>query len=121
MDQFELKKKDFSGKNPSRRALRIPLHMPLLHPAEGMAKYYEERSSSVLLTHDDFKILFDPVVETILSLINDQVSRTASMKETAIETIVLVGGFAASPYLTEKVSEWCKARCIALTTPVSGA
>lgn len=121
MDQFELKKKDFSSKNPSRRPHRLPLHMPLLKQTARLDEYYEKRSSSVLLTHKDYKSLFDPVVDTILDLIDEQLSQIKEKDETAIETIVLVGGFGSSPYLRESISEWCRARDIRLTTPVSGA
>jgi tRNA A37 threonylcarbamoyltransferase TsaD len=121
MDQFELKKKDFGGSAPSKRAHRIQLHMPGLKPTAEMEQYYEKRSSSILLRHQDYKSLFDPVVDTILDLIDDQVSQIKTSGETAIETIVLVGGFGSSPYLRENISSWCQYRNIRLTTPISGA
>lgn len=120
MDQFELRKKDFSCKTPSRRAHRIPLHMPLLKQIPNLYKYYEKRSSSVLLTHEDYKSLFHPVVNMILGLINEQVSQIKAKVEKAIETIVLVSGFGSSPYLRETISECCRARDIRLTTTISG-
>lgn len=121
MDQFELKKKDFGSSAPSRRAHRIPLHMPLLKQTPDLDQYYEKRSSSVLLRHEDYKLLFDPVVDTIIDLIDNQVSQIKESGETAITTIVLVGGFGSSPYLKENISTWCQSRNIRLTTPMSGA
>lgn len=121
MDQFEQKKKDFSVKTPNKRALRIPLFMPNLQNRAVMDKHYERHSSSVLLTHEDMQAIFDPVVATVLRLIDDQLTRTKADKETPISTIVLVGGFASSPYLSQRIVEWCKERDITLTTPMSGA
>lgn len=121
MDRFEQRKKDFSRSNARRRVHRIPLFMPDLKHSPKTESYYEKRSSSVLLTFEDFKELFHPVVKKIVGLIDDQVSRTAEQKETPITTIVLVGGFASSPYLRESIQEWCEEHEIRLTTPMSGA
>ncbi|KKP05800.1 hypothetical protein THAR02_02084 [Trichoderma harzianum] len=121
MDQFELKKKDFSKKTPSKRAHRLMLHMPGLKVSSSMEKYYERRSSSVLLTQDDYKMLFDPVINMIIRLVEEQVNQIEWNKERPIETIVLVGGFGSSPYLKEQLTEWCQDRGIRLTTPITGA
>ncbi|KAK4079792.1 hypothetical protein Trihar35433_897 [Trichoderma harzianum] len=121
MDQFELKKKDFSKKTPSKRAHRLMLHMPGLKVNSAMEKYYERRSSSVLLTQEDYKMLFDPVIDMIIRLVEEQVSQIKMKKERPIETIVLVGGFGSSPYLKEQLTEWCQNRGIRLTTPITGA
>lgn len=121
MDHFEQRKKDFSHSNASRRAHRIPLFIPGLKHSSSTEKFYEKRSSSILLTHEDFKQLFDPVVKKILALIDDQVYRTKKNGETPITTIVLVGGFASSPYLRESIQHWCDANEMRLTTPMSGA
>ncbi|KAH6606450.1 actin-like ATPase domain-containing protein [Trichoderma cornu-damae] len=121
MDQFELKKKDFSMKTPSRRAHRLVLHMPDLKVTPAMEKYYERRSSSVLLTQADYKMLFDQTIEMVIKLVEEQVNQIKEKKERPIETIVLVGGFGSSPYLKERLTEWCQTRGIRLTTPISGA
>ncbi|KAK2594476.1 hypothetical protein QQS21_007823 [Conoideocrella luteorostrata] len=121
MDLFESKKKDFSSHTSSRRACRIPLYMPLLQNTTEMDKYYDRRVSAVMLTEDDFRFMFDPVVNMVIDLINEQVSQIKKKNETAIETIVLVGGFGSSPYLKELISEWCLERGMRLTTPMSGA
>ncbi|KAK1240839.1 hypothetical protein MKX07_006272 [Trichoderma sp. CBMAI-0711] len=121
MDQFELKKKDFSMMTPSKRAHRLVLHMPDLKITPTIEKYYERRSSSVLLTQEDYKMLFDPVVDMVISLIQDQVNQIKKKQEQRIETIVLVGGFGSSPYLKERLTEWSETRSIRLTTPITGA
>ncbi|KAL7802898.1 actin-like ATPase domain-containing protein [Trichoderma afarasin] len=121
MDQFELKKKDFSKKTPSKRAHRLMLHMPGLKVSSAIEKYYERRSSSVLLTQEDYKGLFDPVISMIIRLVEEQVNQIKLKKERPIETIVLVGGFGSSPYLKEQLTEWCQNKGIRLTTPITGA
>ncbi|KAM0670580.1 hypothetical protein MY8738_000775 [Beauveria namnaoensis] len=121
MNQFEQRKKDFSHGNVSRRAHRIPLFMPALNYTSKTEQFYEKRSSSILLTHKDLKDIFDPVVKKILALIKDQVDRTKELGETPIDTIVLVGGFASSPYLRESIRGWCDENEMRLTTPMSGA
>ncbi|KAM3433684.1 hypothetical protein MY4824_005810 [Beauveria thailandica] len=121
MNQFEQRKKDFSRGNVSRRAHRIPLFMPAMNYTSETEKFYEKRSSSVLLTHEDLQNIFDPVVKKILALVRDQVDRTKELGETRISTIVLVGGFASSPYLRESIQDWCDENEMRLTTPMSGA
>ncbi|OTA02216.1 hypothetical protein A9Z42_0025540 [Trichoderma parareesei] len=121
MDQFELKKKDFSMQTPSKRAHRLVLHMPQLQLTMKTAKYYEKRSSSILLTQEDYKMLFDPVVDMIIGLVQDQVNQVRKKGECPIESIVLVGGFGSSPYLKERLTEWSETRGIRLTTPITGA
>ncbi|KAL6811160.1 actin-like ATPase domain-containing protein [Trichoderma sp. SZMC 28013] len=121
MDQFELKKKDFSRKTPSKRAHRLMLHMPGLTHSPFIEKYYERRSSSVLLTQEDYKMLFDPVINMIIRLVEEQVNQIKLKKERPVETIVLVGGFGSSPYLKEQLTEWSQKRGIRVTTPITGA
>ncbi len=121
MDHFEQRKKDFSHSSANRRAHRIPLFMPALTHSSNTEKFYEKRSSSVLLTHKDLELLFDPVLTKIVSLIEDQVCRTKKQGETPISVVVLVGGFASSPYLKESIQKWCEENRIRLTTPISGA
>ncbi|KAM3510631.1 hypothetical protein MY11210_005716 [Beauveria gryllotalpidicola] len=121
MNQFEQRKKDFSNGNINRRAHRIPLLMPALNYTSKTETFYEKRSSSILLTHQDFKDIFNPVVKKILALIEDQVYRTREQGGTPISTIVLVGGFASSPYLRESIQDWCDENEMRLTTPMSGA
>ncbi|EXU96065.1 HSPA12-like nucleotide binding domain family protein [Metarhizium robertsii] len=63
--------------------------MPPLYLTPEAEKSYEKRSSSVLVTQADYKSLFDPVVNIIIDLIDDQVSQIAE-RETASQDIVLV-------------------------------
>ncbi|OAA77585.1 Hsp70 family protein [Akanthomyces lecanii RCEF 1005] len=105
MNQLEQRKKDFSCRNPSRRAYRLSLHIPKLKRNRATEKYYERRSSSVLLTHEDLQQMFDPAVKKVLKLIANQVDQAAEVGEVSIDTIAL---------------DWCTANGIRFTTPVSG-
>lgn len=122
MDSFESKKKDFKLKNlATRRDARVQLFMPLLKRTPDLERYYERRSHSVLLSKADFQTIFDPVVDKIIKLIEDQINRVKRMDERPIETIILVGGFGSSPYLNERLADWCEPREIRLTIPATGA
>jgi hypothetical protein len=121
MDQFELKKRDFSMKTPSRRPYRLSLPMQSLVVTPEMEKYYDAGFSDILLTQEDMKGLFDPVMDVIIKLVGDQVAQVKRNNEPQIKTTVLVGGFGSSPYITEKLTEWCAEQEIRLTTPWNGA
>ena len=122
MDIFEHKKRDFSMKNPSTKPQKISLVMPdLPKTMKDIDKFYDRMRSFVLLSHEDMKSLFDPVVDMIIKLVDDQVSQVKRLKAAPIETLVLIGGFGASPYLRERLQEWCAKSNIRLTTPWSGA
>ncbi|EHK17268.1 uncharacterized protein TRIVIDRAFT_134471, partial [Trichoderma virens Gv29-8] len=122
MDAFESKKKDFRMKNPAtRRPCRIQLYMPGLGVTSELGRYYDRKSHSVLLAQEDFKGIFDPVIDRIIKLIEDQMNKVEKINERPIETIVLVGGFGSSPYLNERLTDWCKVKGIRLTIPATGA
>jgi hypothetical protein len=121
MDVFEHKKRDFSMKNPSTKPIKIHLPMPALPIDSNLEQYYNRRLSYVLLSHADMKSLFDPVVDMVIKLVDDQVVKVKRAKAAPIDTLVLIGGFGASPYLRERLQEWCAKSSIRLTTPWSGA
>lgn len=121
MDLFEHKKRDFSMKNPSTKPQKIFLPMPGLPRDTNLEQYYDRRRSYVLLSHDDMKSLFDPVVDMIIRLVDDQVAQVKRLRAAPIDTLVLIGGFGASPYLRERLQEWCAKSNIRLTTPWIGA
>ncbi|KAL7934660.1 actin-like ATPase domain-containing protein [Trichoderma chlorosporum] len=122
MDAFESKKKDFKMEDSvTRKASRLPLRMPQLKMTPDLERYYQKRLYSVLLSQADFQAVFDPVIDNIIKLIQDQVDRVRQGNERPIETIILVGGFGSSPYLNERLAGWCRPRNIRLSTPATGA
>jgi tRNA A37 threonylcarbamoyltransferase TsaD len=120
MQQFESRKKNFSTATSNRRPVKLHLIMPELKNQQLQITGYDSRYSDILLSHDDMKNCFDPVVESIIDLINDQVNAVKMKGKPAVETIILVGGLGASPYIREKVQEWCTEKGIRLTTPWGG-
>lgn len=121
MDQFEMRKRDFSLETPSRKAYRLNLPMRELVVTPELEKYYDADFSVILLTKEDMKSLFDPVVEIILKLVKSQVDQVKRDKEPRIQTLCHVGGFGSSPYVKERLREWCSENDIRLTTPWNGA
>jgi len=119
MQQFESKKKSFSTVSSSRRPTKLHLIMPELNQWTQISGY-DSRYSDILLTHDDMKSCFDPVVESILDLTNDQVNAVKRKGKPAIETVILIGGLGSSPYIREKIQKWCTEKDIRLTTPWGG-
>jgi hypothetical protein len=51
--------------------------------------------------HDISKYIFDPVVDTVMTLIRKQIKKSY----TTIDTLFLLGGFGQSPYLYKKLHE----------------
>jgi hypothetical protein len=59
------------------------------------------------LTSDDVKMIFEPVVQTILELITLQLA-----KSSYVDSMVVVGGFAKSPYLYGRIVHKFGDRCL---------
>jgi hypothetical protein len=87
----------------------------------ALEKFYNDAMGQVILAIADMQALFDPVVEAVFKLVGGQVEQVRRGGEPRIETMVLVGGFGSSPYIKERLGEWCAERDIRLTTPVTGA
>ncbi|KAM0425881.1 hypothetical protein ACHAPT_008819 [Fusarium lateritium] len=121
MDQFEMAKRDFSAKQPKARPHRLNLFMESLEVTPELKKHYNERFGHVFVSHEDLRSSFDPVGDMIIDLVSDQVKRAKRETTKSINHMVLVGGFGSSPYIKERLQEWCQARHIRLTTPWSGA
>ncbi|KAK6536964.1 hypothetical protein TWF281_001171 [Arthrobotrys megalospora] len=65
--------------------------------------------SELELTAKDLKALFDPIVENVIQLIQDQVKIIQSQEGTEVApTIFLVGGFGESQYLYRCLVEWAE-------------
>lgn len=61
---------------------------------------------SLELTSDDVKMIFDPVVQTMLEQISAHLATSSS-----VDALLLVGGFAKSPYLCEQIVRKFGNRC----------
>ncbi|OCL13732.1 hsp70-like protein [Glonium stellatum] len=120
MQQFESKKRSFSSTAPSKRPAKLRLIMPELVRKEEDVIGYDKTYGEILLSHEDMKYCFDPVIDLIIDLVNSQVNAVRKQGIPPIETIVLVGGLGESPYVREKLFIWSKEGDMRLTTPWSG-
>ncbi|RSL72961.1 hypothetical protein CEP53_000914 [Fusarium sp. AF-6] len=121
MDHFEMAKRDFSLNHPKTRPHRLHLPMASLKGKSASKKYYDSRFGYVLITQEDMESLFEPVWDKIIGLVADQVNQVKRETSNGIDHLVLVGGFGSSPYVKERLKEWCLAQAIRMTTPWSGA
>src|SRR4051812_32849310 len=66
----------------------------------------DERDGHIELSRDDMLKLFDPVVEKIIDLIRKQINACESkLLSEQIDRIFLVGGFASSEYLFQRIKD----------------
>lgn len=99
MESFNRSKRSFQG--TEKRIKKIaPIKMDV-----SLSKSYDREELSVILTPEVMRGLFDPVIDSIIGLIDTQI-QTAKAGNSQINRVVLVGGFAASDYLITKVKKW---------------
>lgn len=122
LNSFELNKRSFSATGRPDKKTGLQLYMPrvLQDPnfSEKYENHYSLRTKRVLLSHEDWRALFDPVVDQVIKLVLDQVK--AASKVHPIQTLILVGGFGSAPYLQERLKGICREKRIRFTTPLSG-
>ncbi|KAF7157792.1 hypothetical protein CNMCM6106_003921 [Aspergillus hiratsukae] len=96
MKKFEIIKRDF-GNSDEETTFELPLNMTVANPDP---EFFDEEERLVLISSADLHSIFDPVIEQIVSLVQQQIAD--ARKETGkdiINRIVLVGGFGDSEYL----------------------
>lgn len=64
------------------------------------------------LTHEEMQSIFDPVIEHNLELIHNQLVQVGGVK-----VLVIVGGFAASPYLMSRITDRFAGRVPQIISP----
>ncbi|KAK5994653.1 Chaperone DnaK-like protein [Cladobotryum mycophilum] len=112
MSKFEDTKAKFGIPNALEWPTKLPLEMDTLDP-----DHYDNWTATVLLSHQDFENMFDPAIEKIISMLDDQLRQVKGQGKSRVENLILVGGFGSSPYLQERLSQWCKRDDIQLSTP----
>ncbi|KAF7862563.1 hypothetical protein EAF04_007436 [Stromatinia cepivora] len=103
MNAWEWLKKDFGNdmENPSMLELGpLYLNLPNSH-------LYDNDENVVYLSHEDMQLLFDPIVNQIMKLVQKQTEQAYKQKKAKIHRIVLVGGLGSSKYLHYKLRSWC--------------
>ncbi|KAH7027909.1 uncharacterized protein B0I36DRAFT_385836 [Microdochium trichocladiopsis] len=102
MGDFERTKRAFGSlTNDTTYGITLPLDVE-------QSAHYDEAYSEVLVTSTDMRSLFDPVVDHVIALLEQQVNASESGEAVKIKTIILVGGFGSSAYLQDKVRAWAK-------------
>jgi hypothetical protein len=76
-------------------------------------------SSRIIVTAEEVRDIFEQVVEPILDLVDRQLAemRDQDGPATGTEHVLLAGGFAASPYLQQRLSAHLEARAELLVLP----
>ncbi|EXJ65390.1 hypothetical protein A1O7_01731 [Cladophialophora yegresii CBS 114405] len=120
MVTFESRKQQFSVAN-TRKSYKLPLIMPELEKKSVTTPGYDKKYKDVILTEADMLQCFEPVVQGIIDLINDQVQSVKKRDEPEVKTVVLVGGLGCSKHVRDSVKKWCEEREIRMVTPWSGA
>lgn len=110
---WELQKCGFTGHMPDPLSLELPhgltkawMEVDQKRGRLKPADFYEEIEVSLT----DMKKIFDPVVQRVIQLMNEQMSPT-------INIIMVVGGFSASPYLINKIREAFGSRVKQIISP----
>ncbi|RHZ65659.1 Hsp70 family protein [Aspergillus thermomutatus] len=84
------------------RVYRLGLNMALNNPNPS---FFDPETLDVLLSSNDLRGIFDPVLRQITQLIHHQIeSANQEVGRFIINKIVSVGGFSQSPYLRERIS-----------------
>ncbi|KAL4733033.1 hypothetical protein BDV11DRAFT_200880 [Aspergillus similis] len=115
MRRFETLKRDF-GVSDEQTVHELPLNMTLDEPDP---RYFDEDERMVLISSDDLRTVFDPVVDQIIQLVRKQIEDANNEAgKDSINRIILVGGFGDSEYLREAFkSSFALNGKIAITVP----
>ncbi|KEY80192.1 Hsp70 [Aspergillus fumigatus] len=102
MGSFQTIKEEFSC-SAVDKVYRLPLAMALNNPNPTFS---DAENQFVLLSSNDVRGIFDPVLRGITQLIYRQIENAnQEVGRFIINKIVLVGGFSQSPYLRERISK----------------
>ncbi|KAF2102746.1 actin-like ATPase domain-containing protein [Rhizodiscina lignyota] len=101
MREFESIKVNF-GSETVDQTYEIPL---LLRGVQSCPNYDMEETM-VKFSKRDLQEFFEPVVQNVIGLIEQQVAQANIEKGKSINKIILVGGFGDSRYLLDAVREW---------------
>ncbi|KAH8694162.1 hypothetical protein BGW36DRAFT_430185 [Talaromyces proteolyticus] len=71
------------------------------------ADQYDTDNQEIILTNEELRSMFDPMVKNIFELIQGQVEEAKKETNTPITTIILCGGLAESKYIRFKIKAFC--------------
>ncbi|WAO91176.1 Actin-like ATPase domain-containing protein [Fusarium falciforme] len=110
MTAFESAKRRFSGSEDIFEIYPINL-------AVAQSELYDKSNMTILLPSADMQSLFDPVIDSIIRLVNNQIGGALRDHGERIEEVFLVGGFGDSLYLNQRMTESCKSAGITVACP----
>jgi hypothetical protein len=122
MNEFEGKKRNFGdSRSSSGRSIKLQLIIPEFAESHREVSGYDKAYAEVILSQQDMRTCFDPVLEKIMGLVEAQIAAVRKAGKPAVKTVILVGGLGASPYLYERAKAYCAQHDMRLITPWSGA
>ncbi|KAE8370730.1 actin-like ATPase domain-containing protein [Aspergillus caelatus] len=96
MKQFETVKRDF-GSSDELTTFELPLNMTV---SNADPEHFDEEERIVIISSNDLRTIFEPVIEKIISLVRRQIEDAhEEIGKDIINRIILVGGFGDSEYL----------------------
>uniref|UniRef100_A0A093VJ31 Heat shock 70 kDa protein 12B n=1 Tax=Talaromyces marneffei PM1 TaxID=1077442 RepID=A0A093VJ31_TALMA len=114
MGRFEVLKRNF-GIESEDTTHELELSM---RPSQVDPQYYDEDEGAVIISYQDLRDIFDPVVDQIIDLIRIQMEDASKdMEAGIINRIILVGGFGDSEYLRQKVKKIFGSEKMIITVP----
>ncbi|KAK6532392.1 hypothetical protein TWF281_006581 [Arthrobotrys megalospora] len=103
MQKFEICKRNFGETGDDTFYLELPF--PINDEENRIT------DGELHISHDDMKSMFDPVVNSIIKLVESQAQKVktedgVNQVDGKLTTVILVGGFGCSPYLYRKLEDW---------------
>ncbi|KAM5360954.1 hypothetical protein ACJZ2D_013408 [Fusarium nematophilum] len=110
MHTFESAKRRFNGSEDIFDVFPINL-------AASQSDIYDKANLTILFSSAEMQTLFDPVVDSIIGLVKNQVDLALREHGEKIEEVFLVGGFGDSLYLNQRMKESCSSSGISVACP----
>ncbi|RUP43429.1 hypothetical protein BC936DRAFT_137194 [Jimgerdemannia flammicorona] len=93
-------KKRFSGLTSTDQDIEAPSSLTYLMTTAERGRFEQQSDGAIRITVKDMLAIFDPVVNQVIDLIEQQIDRCdINLSGSKIDKIVLVGGFGNSDYL----------------------
>ncbi|GIQ87296.1 hypothetical protein KIPB_009304 [Kipferlia bialata] len=121
VEKWEGVKRRFSGKEEVEEYMTLPGKIGKAMPEEvetRLENMQDDEADDLVLLTEDFKAIFDPVVDEVIACVVEQFRRlnksnkregkhqgTASASAPKVDVMLLVGGFNASPYLVSRIRD----------------
>ncbi|KAF7955613.1 hypothetical protein EAE96_004539 [Botrytis aclada] len=103
MIKWEKLKKSFGGNMENHGTFELgPLYLDL-----PSSHQYDRDYNVTFLSLENMESVFDPIVDRVIKLVQQQVDQAKQQRKAKIHRIALVGGMGASKYLYSRLLSWC--------------